>query len=172
MRKGKKLKRTYGGRELIHEIKKLYRSGQTDYFFEPIVLTDNNDDPVGLIRDGDAVIFCCRRGEREIQLTRAFVDPLFEEFPVYGFKNLLFVSMTLYHEMFLNMPVKVVLNTLILVAPHRTRARTGSRNSGEPNPRHCTGSTFQSTGGRLSQLDSRKKNLKEPSSTGRNCRYR
>jgi len=82
------LKSACGGPEIINEIKKLYRSGQTDYFLEPIVLTDNNDDPVGLIRDGDAVIFCCRRGEREIQLTRAFVDPLFKEFPMYEFKNL------------------------------------------------------------------------------------
>jgi 2,3-bisphosphoglycerate-independent phosphoglycerate mutase len=104
---GKKLKTACGGAEIINAVKELYRSGQTDYSFEPIVLTDNNDEPVGLIRDGDAVIFCCRRGEREIQLTRSFVDPAFTEFPITNFNNLNFVILTLYHEMFSQMPVAV-----------------------------------------------------------------
>lgn len=123
------MKSACGGPEIINEIKKLYRSGQTDYFLEPIVLTDNNDDPMGLIRDGDAVIFCCRRGEREIQLTRAFVDPLFKEFPMYEFKNLLFISMTLYHEMFLNMPVKVAFPPLSQIKDNlgETISRSGLR---------------------------------------------
>lgn len=97
----------YGGTEIIREIEKLYQSGQTDYTMEPLVLIDKDNNPVGTIRDKDSVIFCCRRGEREVQLTRAFVDPAFNEFPRAEFKNLKFVTLTLYHEMFLDMPVDV-----------------------------------------------------------------
>ncbi len=92
---------------LAEVVKELYRAGQTDYFLEPIVLAGDDGEPVGRIRDGDAVIFCCRRGEREIQLTRAFVDPSFNEFPTANLQDLTFVTMTLYHEMFRRMPVAV-----------------------------------------------------------------
>ena len=43
--------------------------------------------PVGRIADGDAVIFCCRRGEREIQLTEAFTEPGFDPFPAPRFRT-------------------------------------------------------------------------------------
>jgi len=92
---------------LAEAVRELYQAGQTDYFLEPIVLISDDGEPVGLIRDGDAVIFCCRRGEREIQLTRAFVDPSFEEFPRPDFQDLTFVTLTLYHEMFRRMDVAV-----------------------------------------------------------------
>jgi 2,3-bisphosphoglycerate-independent phosphoglycerate mutase len=87
--------------EGIHE---LYREGQTDYSLEPLIIVDQQGKPVGLIEDGDAVIFCCRRGEREIQLTEAFVDPSFNAFPRKPFNDLIFVSLTLYHEKFRNIP--------------------------------------------------------------------
>mgnify|MGYP001144911978 CR=1 FL=1 len=88
-------------------VKDMYKEGQTDYFLDPINLIDDKKNPVGQIKDGDSVIFCCRRGEREIQLTRTFVDPSFNEFPVIKFKNLNFIIMTLYHKMFKNLPVSV-----------------------------------------------------------------
>lgn len=78
-----------------------------DYFMEPIVRVDEKGSPMGRIRDGDGVIFCCRRGEREIQLTRAFIDPEFREFPIKTFRDLNFVALTLYHEMFLKMDLDV-----------------------------------------------------------------
>lgn len=92
---------------LAEVARELYRAGQTDYFLEPVVLVGDDREPGGRIRDGDAVISCCRRGEREIQLTRAFVDHSFEEFPTANFQDLTFVTMTLYHEMFRRMPVAV-----------------------------------------------------------------
>ena len=48
---------------------------------EPVILVDQQGKPIGRIEDGDSVIFCCRRGEREIQLTEAFVDPELDYFP-------------------------------------------------------------------------------------------
>ena len=94
-----------GGDLLAGMVRELYREGQTDYALEPIVLVDRAGIPVGRIEDGDAVIFCCRRGEREIQLTEAFVDPELNHFPRQAFQNLNFVILTLYHEKFKDLPV-------------------------------------------------------------------
>jgi 2,3-bisphosphoglycerate-independent phosphoglycerate mutase len=96
---------TRGGTALSKTVRDLYREGQTDYYLEPIVLTDSKGQPVGRIQDGDAVIFCCRRGEREIQLTEAFTEPGFDRFPRPDFRNLTFVILSLYHEKFKNLPV-------------------------------------------------------------------
>ncbi len=61
--------------------------------------------PLGRIKDGDAVIFCCRRGEREIELTEAFTEAGFTHFPRPDLQNLNFVILTLYHEKFKDLPV-------------------------------------------------------------------
>ena len=93
-----------GAIALASMVQALYAEGQTDYSLEPIVLTQNGS-PVGRIRDGDAVIFCCRRGEREIELTEAFTEPGFAHFPRPDFTQLPFVILTLYHEKFKDLPV-------------------------------------------------------------------
>ena len=54
---------TRGGTALADAVRELYREGQTDYSLEPIVLVDAQRKPIGRIQDGDAVVFCCRRGE-------------------------------------------------------------------------------------------------------------
>jgi 2,3-bisphosphoglycerate-independent phosphoglycerate mutase len=94
-----------GGEELAEALRDLYALGQTDYSFEPVILVDRQGKPVGRIQDGDAVIFCLRRGEREVQLTEAFVDPEVGGFPRARFQNLPFVILTLYHEKFKDLPV-------------------------------------------------------------------
>ena len=86
-------------------VKDLYREGQTDYGLDPIVLQDASGKAVGRVNDGDAVVFCCRRGEREIQLTEAFTDPALNQFPREQFTNLPFVILTLYHDKFKDLPV-------------------------------------------------------------------
>jgi 2,3-bisphosphoglycerate-independent phosphoglycerate mutase len=96
---------SHGGSNLAEAVRNLYREGQTDYSIEPVVLVDSLGNPVGRIQDGDAVIFCCRRGEREIQLTEAFVEKDFDHFNVQRFQNLPFVILTLYHEKFKDLPV-------------------------------------------------------------------
>lgn len=97
--------RRTGGRALAQAVRELYGEGQTDYSLEPIVLVDGLGEPVGRIEDGDVVVFCCRRGEREIQLTEAFVEGERDLFPRRTFRNLLFVILTLYHEKFAGLPV-------------------------------------------------------------------
>lgn len=94
-----------GAIALGETIRQLYAEGQTDYSIEPIVLREPDGSPIGRIQDGDAVIFCCRRGEREIELTEAFTDPDFTSFPRPDLRNLKFVILTLYHEKLKNLPV-------------------------------------------------------------------
>ena len=94
-----------GGLALADAVQDLYLAGQTDYSLEPIVLVDAHGRPIGRIEDGDAVIFCCRRGEREVQLTEAFVERDRELFPRRDFQSLTFVILTLYHEKFVGLPV-------------------------------------------------------------------
>jgi 2,3-bisphosphoglycerate-independent phosphoglycerate mutase len=97
--------RERGGKALARAVKELYSLGQTDYSLEPIVLANKNGNPVGRISDGDTVIFCCRRGEREIELTEAFTQQDFQYFPRPDLSHLEFIILTLYHEKFKDLPV-------------------------------------------------------------------
>jgi 2,3-bisphosphoglycerate-independent phosphoglycerate mutase len=77
-----------------------YERGVTDEFVVPIVVTRaNGRDPVGLIRDHDAVIFFNFRADRARQTTRALVEPGFDRFrdPARP-QDLLFVAMTQYEK--------------------------------------------------------------------------
>lgn len=94
----------YGGAPLAEAVKNAYADGMDDYHLEPMVLTENKK-PVGRIADGDSVIFCCRRGEREIELTDMFTDPAFDKVPRRMLKDLYFAIMTLYHEKFKDLPI-------------------------------------------------------------------
>jgi 2,3-bisphosphoglycerate-independent phosphoglycerate mutase len=77
-------------------VEALYAQGESDYWLSPLVLYQKGK-PVGRICPKDALVFCCRRGEREVQLTRAFTDPNFQEFPRKKIDPLFFVPLTLYH---------------------------------------------------------------------------
>ncbi|MFL7791220.1 MAG: alkaline phosphatase family protein [Anaerolineae bacterium] len=63
---------------IAEAVRAAYRAGEEDEALEPIVLVDGDGQPVGRIGDGDYVIFYDIRGEREIELTSAFVA---QEFP-------------------------------------------------------------------------------------------
>jgi 2,3-bisphosphoglycerate-independent phosphoglycerate mutase len=52
----------------------------TDQYLESFVIVNDNDKPIGTIRDGDAVILFNFRGDRAIELSRAFEDENFTEF--------------------------------------------------------------------------------------------
>ena len=98
-------KKDRGGLALSRAVEAAYARGETDYSLEPMVRTDRNGTPVGRIRDGDSVVFCCRRGEREIELTEAFTEPDFDRFPRSYMPDLEFVIMTMYHEKFKHLPI-------------------------------------------------------------------
>lgn len=94
-----------GGLALAAAVNEAYAKGLTDYYLEPMARVDAEGNPVGKIKDGDSVVFCCRRGEREIELTEAFTDPAFDKFPRDYMKDLEFVIMTMYHEKFKELPI-------------------------------------------------------------------
>jgi 2,3-bisphosphoglycerate-independent phosphoglycerate mutase len=127
----------------MEAVKKSYASGKTDEFLEPTVLVDNNNEPVSLVNDDDAVIFFNFRIDRPRQLTRAFVLPNFESLVIkkeafdpyaekYGLrlyeaprgtttfkrekilKNLFFVTMTEYEK---GLPVQIAFLPEIVKMP-------------------------------------------------------
>jgi 2,3-bisphosphoglycerate-independent phosphoglycerate mutase len=94
-----------GAAALAEGVKNLYADGQIDYSLEPLVLVDQAGHSIGRIKDGDAVIFCCRRGEREVELTEAFTEDGFSQFPRPDLQNLKFIILTRYHEKFNYLPI-------------------------------------------------------------------
>ncbi len=89
---------------MARKVESLYGEGHTDYLLPPLVLT-GNEGPLGRIKPGDSVIFCCRRGERELQLTKAFIDENFHGFHRKRLDPLTFVPFTLYHPDLRHLPV-------------------------------------------------------------------
>ncbi|MBC7122918.1 MAG: alkaline phosphatase family protein [Pseudothermotoga sp.] len=85
-----------------------YKEGDDDYNMKPAILVDSENRAVGRIKSGDSVIFCCTRGEREVQLTDSFVLPDFEYFERRSFHDLYFTIFTLYHHKYLSLDVPVV----------------------------------------------------------------
>ncbi|TYB82688.1 MAG: phosphoglycerate mutase (2,3-diphosphoglycerate-independent) [Kosmotoga sp.] len=76
-----------------------YEEGISDYWIKPLIACKEGK-PIGRITNGDTVLFCCRRGEREVQLTESFVDRDFNIFPVEHFDDLQFLPLVEYHEKF------------------------------------------------------------------------
>ncbi len=54
--------------------------GVVDQDLPPFVLADSDGAPMGPIRDGDAVVFFNFRGDRAIEISRAFTEPDLERF--------------------------------------------------------------------------------------------
>ena len=95
-----------GGEALARAVEHVYRTtDQDDYHLEPLNLRDGDDQPVGCVKAGDGVIFCCRRGEREVELTDAFTDPAFRGFAREKIDPLDFVILTMYHEKYTYLPI-------------------------------------------------------------------
>ena len=80
-------------------IKKSYDNDITDEFIKPIVMVDENDQPVATIKDGDVVIFFNFRTDRGRQLTEALTQKDFHEHTMHKL-NLHYVTLTNYDESF------------------------------------------------------------------------
>jgi 2,3-bisphosphoglycerate-independent phosphoglycerate mutase len=85
-------------------LKKSYEEGVTDEFIKPIAVTENNK-PVALIGNGDAVIFFNFRPDRARQISRAFCENGFDSFKREKPDNLFFVGFTQYDATFENVRV-------------------------------------------------------------------
>lgn len=53
---------------------------ESDEFIQPTVIVDTDNNPVGKIKDKDAVLFANFRTDRAIEITQAFVEPKFDRF--------------------------------------------------------------------------------------------
>jgi 2,3-bisphosphoglycerate-independent phosphoglycerate mutase len=83
---------------MAQAVRDSYARGEEDEALEPLALFGQDGTPVGRIQNGDYVIFYDIRGEREIELTRSFVDPYFDEFPIDKTLEAHFATMIQYDE--------------------------------------------------------------------------
>ena len=68
----------------------------TDQYLEAFVVADENDNPVGTIEDGDAVVFFNFRGDRAIEISRAFEEKEFDKFDRERLPNVFYAGMMEY----------------------------------------------------------------------------
>ncbi len=64
----------------VQAIKESYEAGVYEEEFVPAVLLDENQKPIGLVKDNDAIIFFNFRGDRAKELTKALIAPDFKIF--------------------------------------------------------------------------------------------
>ncbi|HJN42947.1 MAG: phosphoglycerate mutase (2,3-diphosphoglycerate-independent) [Acidobacteria bacterium] len=109
-------------------VEQAYARGITDEFIDPCVITDAEDDPVGLIRDDDAVIFFNYRADRARQLTRALAFEDFDGFARTAAPRVRVLTLTQYDATF-GLPVAFSPQTFsgnlsdVLTAHNRTNLR-------------------------------------------------
>lgn len=84
-------------------VRKSYAREIFDEYLEPAIVCEQ-EQPIGLIKDNDAIIFFNYREDRARQMTKAFVLPGFSKFPRLELKNIHFVTMTQYED---NLPVDI-----------------------------------------------------------------
>lgn len=84
----------------VAAVRQSYEQGVTDEFVEPIVIIDSGGVPIGLMEDGDAVIFFNFRPDRARQLSRALAVPGFQEFDVSAGPHIRLACFTVYDRSF------------------------------------------------------------------------
>jgi 2,3-bisphosphoglycerate-independent phosphoglycerate mutase len=70
-----------GKTPLADAIRQAYGRGEEDETLPPLHLVDGAGQPLGLMGDGDSVIFYNIRGEREVELSLSLTQPGFAQFP-------------------------------------------------------------------------------------------
>jgi len=82
-------------------VESAYQRGEFDEFVQPVVMVDNDGEPVGTIGDGDGIIFFNFRADRAREITRAFTEDGFDGFSRQAVPALCsYTTMTLYDEHF------------------------------------------------------------------------
>lgn len=87
-------------------LERSYAKDVTDEYMEAGVVCDENDEPIGLIRENDSVIFFNYREDRARELTKAFMLPGFQNFERPKFTDVHFVTMIEYER---DLPVSGIL---------------------------------------------------------------
>lgn len=82
-----------------------YKNDVTDEFILPVNVCENGK-PIGLVEEGDSVIFFNFRPDRAREITRAFTEKNFDGFErKTGYLNLTYVGFTKYDETFENVSI-------------------------------------------------------------------
>lgn len=89
----------------IDSMQEDYKNDITDEFIQPIVMVDDNDQPVAKIKDGDVIIFFNFRTDRGRQLTEVLTQMDCPEQNMHKLKDLYYVTMTNYDETYTGMHV-------------------------------------------------------------------
>ena len=89
----------------IESIQESYDQDITDEFIDPIVLTDDANNPIATIEEGDVIIFFNFRTDRGRQLTEVLTQCDMHEFNMHKFNDLYYVTMTNYDDTFKGMHV-------------------------------------------------------------------
>ncbi|MFN3753381.1 2,3-bisphosphoglycerate-independent phosphoglycerate mutase [Flavobacterium sp.] len=87
--------------DAVKSIQEYYAHNITDEFLAPIVMTDDNDDPIATIKEGDVVIFFNFRTDRGRQLTEVLSQKDHLDHNMHKM-NLYYVTMTNYDDTFNN----------------------------------------------------------------------
>ncbi|MDP2918182.1 MAG: 2,3-bisphosphoglycerate-independent phosphoglycerate mutase [bacterium] len=86
-------------RDFALELKNFYAENIFDENIEPLVMVGEDQAPVAMVRDNDAVIFFNFRPDRAREITTAFIADSFDGFPRPAkIKNLFFASMVAYSK--------------------------------------------------------------------------
>jgi len=90
--------------DAVNSVEESYKNGVTDEFLEPIVLTNDNGEPVATLHDDEVVIFFNFRTDRGRQLTQVLSQ---EDMPQFSMKKmpLYYVTLTKYDDEFTNVNV-------------------------------------------------------------------
>jgi 2,3-bisphosphoglycerate-independent phosphoglycerate mutase len=88
----------------VAAIRESYSEGVTDEFVKPIVIVDDNNEPMATTQDGDSMIFFNFRADRARQITRAFTEDDFTFFDRGPRPTIRFTCMT-YYDRQLPLPV-------------------------------------------------------------------
>jgi len=88
----------------VEAILESYKNGITDEFIEPIVLTDEFDQPIATLKNDEVVIFFNFRTDRGRQLTSVLSQ---EDMPQFSMKKmpLYYVTLTKYDDLFTNINI-------------------------------------------------------------------
>ena len=86
-------------RNIIDAMQESYNEGVTDEFMKPIVITDDSGNPLGVVKEGDVIVFTNFRNDRAKELTIALTQ---KDMPECGMKTipLYYCTMTPYDATF------------------------------------------------------------------------
>lgn len=71
--------------DILYAMQRSYDAGVTDEFMKPLVVVNDNDEPVGTIKKGDVVVFFNFRNDRAKELTIVLTQ---KDMPEFGMKTL------------------------------------------------------------------------------------